>query len=146
MNGKHFGGNKNFGSHDKPKDSPDEIKKPGRIDTSILQTGVKDITILREWGHFLAQGFYSVKTSQLRKFFGAVKKIQADFDNSKGEIILLNPQLAYAVGRNQRSKIKDLYEVLSPLIEAIGEDKTRFKNFVNVFEAIVAYHKEIVKE
>jgi CRISPR type III-A-associated protein Csm2 len=30
---------------------------------------------------------------------------------------------------------------LSPLIREIKEDKTRFNNFVNVVEAIVAYHK-----
>ncbi len=116
------------------------------FDKKILSEGIKEINLCREWGHFLAEGNEKVKTTQIRKFFGAVKKIQADFDQSKSEIVLLNPKLAYAVGRNKNSKVKDLYIVLSPLIDEIGEDKDRFKNFVNIFEAIVAYHKEISGE
>jgi len=146
MNGKQFSGNRSSGSQNYRRDDYSKAPTPKVIDVSVLETGVKDVSLMREWGHFLADGKDSVKTSQLRKFFGAVKKIQADFDNSKGDIVLLNPKLAYAVGRNQKSKIKDLYGVLSPLIEKIGEDKKKFKNFVNVFEAIVAYHKEIAKE
>jgi CRISPR-associated protein Csm2 len=146
MNGKQFSGNRSSGSQNYRRDDYSKAPTPKVIDVSVLETGVKDVSLMREWGHFLAEGKDSVKTSQLRKFFGAVKKIQADFDNSKGEIVLLSPKLAYAVGRNQKSKIKDLYRVLSPLIEKIGEDKKKFKNFINVFEAIVAYHKEIVRE
>lgn len=150
MNGKQFSGNRSSGSQNYRRDDYSKAPTPKVIDVSVLETGVKDVSLMREWGHFLANGRDSVKTSQLRKFFGAVKKIQADFDNSKGEIVLLSPKLAYAVGRavskNPKSKIKDFYVVLSPLIESIGEDKKKFKNFVNVFEAIVAYHKEIAKE
>jgi len=146
MNGKQFSGNRSSGSQNYRRDDYSATLKPKIIDASILDAGVKDVSLIKEWGYFLADGRDSVKTSQLRKFFGAVKKIQADFDNLKGEIVLLSPKLAYAVGRNQKSKIKDLYNVLSLLIESIGEDKKRFKNFVNVFEAIVAYHKEIAKE
>lgn len=150
MNGKQFGGNKPYGTQNNRRDDYSATPKLKIIDASILETGIKDVSLIKEWGHFLADGRDSVKTSQLRKFFGAVKKIQADFDNLKGEIVLLSPKLAYAVGRavskNPKSKIKDLHNILSPLIESIGEDKKRFKNFVNVFEAIVAYHKEIAKE
>ncbi len=119
--------------------------KPNILNVSVLTEGIKDTEILKKWGHYLAEGNdkVKVKTSQLRKFFGAVKKIQADFENQKHEIILLLPKLAYAVGRNkENSKIKDFYDLLEPLIKDINEDKKKFKNFVNIFEAIVAYHKE----
>jgi CRISPR-associated protein Csm2 len=121
------------------------------IENSILDTGIKDIDNFRKWGHYFAEDqdryFKKVSTSQLRKFFGALKRIQADFDQMKGEIILLDAQLAYAVGRDvsngkQSTKIKEFYDLIGPLLRAIKEDKKMFKNFVNVFEAIVAYHKE----
>jgi CRISPR type III-A-associated protein Csm2 len=137
----------NRGHSNSPRsDSGYSDTKPKSFDKLILTEGVKDVKEIQNWGHFLADGKDGVKTSQLRKFFGAVKKIQADFENSKGEIVLLNPKLAYAVGRNRSSKIKELYQLLSPLIDDIKEDKKKFKNFVNVFEAIVAYHKEIARE
>ena len=55
--------------------------------------------------------------------------------------VLLKPKLAYAVGRADRnSKIKDFYLTISNLMDLVKDEKT-FKNFIQVFEAIVAYHK-----
>ena len=127
--------------------------KPETIEKSVLTTGIKDVETLKKWGHYLGEDDNpspkKLTSSQIRRVFGAVKKIQADFENSKDEIVLLNPKLAYAVGRDydkqfrkNKTKIKELYEVLNPLISEIKEDQIKFKNFVNVFEAIVAYHKE----
>lgn len=80
-------------------------------------------------------------TSQLRKFFGEVKRQQAK-GYDKSEFILLKPKLAYAVGRakDEDAKIHDFYHVLAPVIEKIENEK-EFKNFIKIFEAIVAYHK-----
>jgi len=129
----------------RPNNTYEPLKqsKPPNIDLSVLEK-IVDTELMKEWGHYLATGSEKekVKTTQLRKFFGAVKKIQADFENKKNEIVLLSPKLAYAVGRNKNNKVKDLYSLLNPLINNINEDKKKFKNFVNVFEAIVAYHKE----
>lgn len=132
---------------------------PNKIPTTVLTEGVKDLQLVKEWGDYLAvkktiqkvnprnnrtyeETVGAVTTSQIRKFFGAIKRIQADFDGMSGEILLLSPKLAYAVGRDGgKTKLKEFYETLSPLIENIKEDRKRFQNFVNVFEAIVAYHK-----
>lgn len=120
---------------------------PKKIPVAVLTEGIKDLEPLQEWGTYLAKdddgAKNKVSTSQIRKIFGAIKQIQADFGKSKGEIILLEPKLAYAVGRDNKNKtkIKDFYELLSPLIREVKEDKARFQNFVNVFESIVAYHK-----
>ncbi|HQK36804.1 MAG TPA: type III-A CRISPR-associated protein Csm2 [Bacteroidales bacterium] len=111
----------------------------------ILDTGIKDLEPIEEFGRFLAKDEGKKKpitSSQIRRFFGALKRIQADFDNLKGEIILLEPKLAYAVGKDDKnSKLEDFYKALSPLIRNINENEKRFRNFVSIVEAIVAYHK-----
>ena len=80
-------------------------------------------------------------TSQLRKFFGEVKRQQAKGFN-KSDFVLLKPKLAYAVGRakDDDAKIHDFYHVLSSAIDEVNDEK-EFKNFIKIFEAIVAYHK-----
>lgn len=89
-----------------------------------------------------------LSTSQLRKFFGEIKRIQGSvFQEEISSILMLKPKLAYAVGRSDgENKIEDLFKQMSPLLDAIDVKNTKegpkhFKNFVNIFEAIVAYHK-----
>jgi CRISPR type III-A-associated protein Csm2 len=79
-------------------------------------------------------------TNQLRKFFGEVKRQQMNGYNAT-DFVLLKPKLAYAVGRTKgKSKIADFYEVMSFAIDHVKEE-AHFKNFIKIFEAIVAYHK-----
>jgi CRISPR type III-A-associated protein Csm2 len=79
-------------------------------------------------------------TNQLRKFFGEVKRQQMNGYNET-DFVLLKPKLAYAVGRTKgKSKITDFYEVMSLAIDQV-KTEAHFKNFIKIFEAIVAYHK-----
>lgn len=82
-------------------------------------------------------------TSQLRKFFGEVKKQQISGYNST-DFILLKPKLAYAVGRvaDKDAKINDFNFVISNAIDFVN-NKDDFKRFIQIFESIVAYHKSI---
>lgn len=90
-----------------------------------------------------------MSTSQLRKFFGELKKIQAaDFSKSKSNFLMLKPQIAYAVGRDfnekhkAKTKIGSFYKAFGFLIDDQKvQDKKHFKNFVHLLEAVVAYHK-----
>ena len=126
------------------------------IDKSILENGITELDDIKDFGRKLAtpiketnhktgKTFISknaLSTSQIRKFFGAIKRIQAGFEEHKHEILLLEPKLAYAVGRDEgKTKINDFYKALSPLIKDINQDKKKFNNFVSIVEAIVAYHK-----
>lgn len=80
-------------------------------------------------------------TNQLRKFFGEVKRQQmSGYDQT--DFVLLKPKLAYAVGRAKQkdSKIKDFYLVISDAIDKVKNEQ-HFRNFIKIFEAIVAYHK-----
>ena len=126
---------------------------PEKISTEVLNTGIttSHISILEDWGRHLAKpqgNKKAMSTSQIRKFFGEIKRIQADFDNCKNEVILLDPKIAYAVGRakkdagrNDQVAIEDFYELINPMLRKIEGDKAKFRRFVQVCESIVAYHK-----
>lgn len=98
-------------------------------------------------------------TSQLRKFFGAVKSIQMDIalnGYSESDFVMLKPKLAYAVGRVckqysrcEERRIEAFAEVISKAIGIVNSSRDKnlaFKNFINFFEAIVAYHKHYGKD
>lgn len=93
----------------------------------------------------------ALTTSQLRKFFGELRRIDTDFDRKITDLPMLQPMLAYAVGRDKndrginRTKIGVFEREITKGLKAIRTDvqhqKSDFKNFVKLFEAIVAYHK-----
>lgn len=90
----------------------------------------------------------ALTTSQLRKFFGQLKRIQADFENQKEEIPMLLPKLAYAVGRDKndrginKTKIDEFYLEVEVGLKALDYNKrSEFDRFVAIIESIVAYHK-----
>ncbi len=80
-------------------------------------------------------------TTQLRKFFGEVKRQQLRGYNST-DFILLKPKLAYAVGRvkDANAKINDFYFVIADAIDKV-KNADDFKRFIKIFEAIVAFHR-----
>ena len=78
----------------------------------------------------------NVKTTQIRKFLDAVRKIQVNFN--KDSIIMLKPKLAYTAGRHRN--LKSFMQVLDPAIEAT-KDAESFKKLVQLIEAVVAYHR-----
>ncbi|MEI6881900.1 MAG: type III-A CRISPR-associated protein Csm2 [Bacteroidota bacterium] len=107
----------------------------------MLTEGINDLDELESLGKDLAR---SVKTSQIRKFFGSMRRIQADFTNLKHEIVMLEPRLAYAKGKakgDSQAGLDKLYKNLGPMVKEIKGDKSKFDNFVQIVEAIVAYHK-----
>ncbi len=81
----------------------------------------------------------NLKTSQIRKVYGAVKKIQMSDEFRQNDLIMLKPKLAYAAARN--AAVMDLKDALTQAIDKVGNDPQRFKNFVDFFEATLAYHK-----
>ena len=80
-----------------------------------------------------------LKTAQIRKVYGAVKKIQMSDVFRRNELIMLKPKLAYAAARN--NEVTDLKDALTQAIDRVGDDPQRFKNFVDFFEATLAYHR-----
>jgi CRISPR-associated protein Csm2 len=94
-----------------------------------------------------------VTTSQIRNFFGEIKKIEAmgiKDSKGRGRLYMVAPKLAYTIGRlkskNKKAEataLNDLLKDITSSIEVIDQDNTgaSFKHLVNYMEAIVAYHK-----
>ena len=81
----------------------------------------------------------NLKTAQIRKVYGAVKKIQMSDVFRRNDLIMLKPKLAYAAARN--NEVIDLKDALTQAIDRVGNNPQRFKNFVDFFEATLAYHR-----
>ena len=96
-------------------------------------------------------GNNDIKTSQLRKFFAAIKDIDIYLkdkkkwdEKAKMQFYLLMPKLAYAKGR----KVIDnkFFELMKISMEKVGSGKEEdilddFKRFVQFLESIVAFYK-----
>ena len=54
------------------------------------------------------------------------------------ELLLLKPKLAYQAAREE--KVKPLADVLEVAIDQVDGRRERFQRFVELFEAILAYH------
>jgi CRISPR type III-A-associated protein Csm2 len=135
-------------------DKKDMISKQ-EIQEKVTATTVQ---FAEKFGNYLAEKEDQAEpltTSQLRKFFGEVKRQQmTGYDNT--EFVMLKPKLAYAVGRAKQNgrkgkyqKIEDFYSVMADAIDKVeaSTDKPKaFKNFITAFEAIVAYHKSAEKK
>lgn len=109
------------------------------------------------------RGRHAMTTSQVRNFFGEVRRIQmkrqSQGENKSksikaGDFYMLRPKLAYAVARvsDSRNKITVFKDVVNDLLDAVrlpevGKDNQNeeefddFDNFVAFLEATVAYHK-----
>lgn len=123
---------------------------------------IKTVKFAEEFGTYLAKadsddlkGARVLTTSQLRKFFGDVKRQQLTGYNATS-FAMLKPKLAYAVGRAKakakaqgKLKIEDFRDVLVDAIDKVekaSDKKQAFNNFITAFEAIVAYHKAAAKD
>ena len=144
--GKRAKGGRGGGRPQTPVPSRQEIER-------ILDGDVeKLVTWADSLGHGLARN-ERLTTSQVRGFFGAVRQIEAEVQPGQTELeeptyrklVLLKPKLAYQAQReidNRKGEgVLRLKEVLTPAIELVGRDAQRFRNLVEFFEAILAYHK-----
>ncbi len=100
--------------------------------------------VLVDMQHDGKPGRNPMSTSQLRNFFGEMRRIQMKgFEKNKGAFHMLKPKLAYAVARaekEKRSKITVFQKVTNFLMGAV-HDQLTYNNFISFMEAVVAYHK-----
>jgi len=106
-------------------------------DSLLKMENIEDFIALSEqFGEFCAKN--KISTSQIRAIFQVVKKLPESYENSKNELNLLRPKLAYQTGRF--SQLQPLAAVIDSLIKKVESDET-LKGFKQFFEAIIAYHK-----
>lgn len=79
-------------------------------------------------------------TNQIRNIYGLAKKMEMK-GFSAHELMMLKPKMAYAAARASGRGAQILSKVLSDAIDAVGSDASKFPRFVDLFEAILAYHK-----
>lgn len=145
-----------FGSGRREEQSQPPLKDD-EIEKIIVSGDVNQLVILadRVGKTLVDQG---LTTSQIRNVFGTVRQIEmrwpTDPQRSYREAILLRPKLGYFAEREKRTKGKSLgmetlQLVLEPALILIGQEnlteeqkRQRFQCFVELFEAIVAYHKK----
>ena len=133
--------------------NPDTLKK-------IIEDGDNETLVgaAERVGSALAREF-RLTTSQVRGIFGTVRQIEMDWLRSgrgseagaedtsgrerraKRELALLKPRIAYQAKRERGQGVSELGQVLIPAIDLVADDKARFQNFVDFFEAILAYHR-----
>lgn len=135
----------------------EDVKKwiiKGPMDSDILakaeKTG-KYIATLKSKNY---KGEFKVKeslsSSQIRAIFTKIKEIEAKNMNleRKPDFIMLKPLVAYAAGRNDLESLfvfKD--KIIDTGVDEVVKAKTevelikKFKNFVKLLEAVLAYHK-----
>lgn len=92
----------------------------------------------------VAEGFgkriRTVSSSHIRNIYGAVKQMEMSGFNHH-ELILLKPKIAYAAKRDGSTAARELKDLLSSGIDAVGTNVDYFQRFADFFEAILAYHK-----
>lgn len=111
--------------------------------------GVETIEFAENFGEYLAKN--RLTTSQIRNIFGEVKRIQINYndysENNKDffkDFLLLRPKIAYAAKRAGSRGIEAFKNVMDKAHFSVtsADDKSKaFQNFVDFFEAILAYHK-----
>ncbi len=119
-----------------------------------IKDGIDEQTVAfaQEFGEYLCDkqpdlrlGRMAMTTSQIRNVFGEVKRIQAKgYALEKSAFLLLRPKIAYAEARvkakSGKSRIEDFRKVMEQAHLAVSNDQ-QFQNFVDFFEATLAYHK-----
>ncbi|WP_010421340.1 type III-A CRISPR-associated protein Csm2 [Anaerophaga thermohalophila] len=93
-------------------------------------------------GKFLYEN--KLSTSQIRNVFGEIKRIEIKgFEKEKSSFYLLKPKMAYAASRVEKYKAKGInaLKTIFDLSHSKVENEATYKNFVDFFESILAYHK-----
>ena len=125
------------------KDVKNEISRLDKL--SDLE--VKKYADTGGYADVIAKVNKNLKTTQLRKFFGAIRSREKKADSwekIEADFYLLKPQLANARGRDLIPP--KFYDIMMTIMDRVdrGDDAEKLENFrvfVSFLESIVAYHK-----
>ena len=109
-------------------------------------TGSELVSLAEDTAHHLVTA--DLKRSQIRSIFSEARKIQglwvSNQDAAIRRLVMLKPKMDYQTQRNP--PVRGLRDVLSPAIDMVAQAKDeernkRFQIFMDLFEAILAYHR-----
>lgn len=132
------------------KPTAEEIKK-------IMKDGDADVLVALADRVGKSLKDQNLKTHQIRNVFGTARQIQMRWDETNPQeaarayrdAILLKPKLAYFAEKQKKAQersrgMETLQIVLEPALGMLQENgqpsKERYDRFMELFEAIVAYH------
>ncbi|KPL73733.1 hypothetical protein ADN00_14270 [Ornatilinea apprima] len=111
------------------------------------ETGEKLVQFASETADKLVKA--SLTRAQIRNIFTEVRQIESLWGMNRADALrrlnMLKPKLAYQTARTPQ--MKDLQSVLSEAITLVSnaasdeEKDQRFERFMDLFEAILAYHR-----
>ena len=137
-----------------------EIDEPTLKSIIVEGDAQKLVEAAEKIGKALAQT-YRLTTSQIRGIFGTVRRIEMDWvtpelqtaredavRRAQREFALLMPRIAYQAKRERGRGVQALADELIPAMKLVMTSKSepkayyqQFRNFVDFFEAILAYHR-----
>jgi CRISPR-associated protein Csm2 len=113
------------------------------------KSGEELVTFAQQTANILVHE--NLTRSAIRGIFTEVRKIEAMWDTRPQDALrrlnMLKPKLDYQTSRSQA--VKGLKEVLIPAIDEVNKATTddernrRFQVFMDLFEAILAYHRAL---
>jgi CRISPR-associated protein Csm2 len=136
-----------------------ELAPRDRLRLIIAEDTSEAIRALTETAEKIGEALADdVTTSQIRNIFGTVRMIEQEVKTLEDDkplpirvqrdLQMLRPKLAYQYGRVQgrdddrkKAAMGALTSILSQAIALVGSDVRRFRNFMDFFEAILAYHR-----
>lgn len=129
--------------------SMEDVKRHLQDITTLSALNPEDYALEKGIADTIAGKKGDMKFTQIRKFFGHIKKIETmelkgkkdtdPFDSTK--LYPVMPELAYSYGRDLITK--DFYEVMKICL-ASNKIKTiaDFKRFIELLSAVIAYNKK----
>lgn len=122
-------------------------------------TSSTDIEMIEGFGFYIADAFFDnqqrlkngkneISSSQIRILYSELNRLAMKDKIDLTEILMIVPKVSYAAARkksNTYDSFRDLVKKSIQIVVEKNEDievKKRFKNFHNLMEASLAYHKQ----
>ncbi|WP_455584485.1 type III-A CRISPR-associated protein Csm2 [Bacteroides sp.] len=129
------------------REKPAKFLENTPFENSWILTGadMKMVEFAEKAGKYMAPYYErdkeALSKSQIRNVFGEIRRIEGNFSENKFSFYLLKPKVAYAEGRNRTQGLSLFKLIFDKGWELVNGEEKKFKNFCNLIEAILAYHK-----
>lgn len=112
----------------------------------LKEISTKDYADEGGFAEIVAKASENLKTSQLRKFFASIRKMQLkeNWNEIEPDFYLLKPKLAVSKGRKLIPREFHDFMLITMSKVDVGNEEEKLENFqvfVNFLESVVAYHK-----